>query len=164
QAPTAQQSQSWVTQLRSWHLQIPLDGIDPESFKGSFYSMRGSEPHHAADMLAPRNTPVHAVEDGKIGRLFVSRLGGNTIYEVDPTNQYVYYYAHLQKYADNLHEGDRVTKGQLIGFVGTSGNAPPNCPHLHFSVERIAPGGSVFHGTAVDPYEVFKLHSAISKL
>ncbi len=110
--------------------------------------------HYAVDMLAPRNTPVLAVESGTIGRLFNSNAGGLTIYQKSPDGKFVYYYAHLERYADNLHDGDPVARNQVIGYVGTSGNAPPNTPHLHFAISKID-GTSVFRGTPIDPFEVY---------
>jgi murein DD-endopeptidase MepM/ murein hydrolase activator NlpD len=135
---------------------VPIDGMDIESFKGGFAERRGSRPHDAVDMLSPRNTPVHAVEDGTIAKLFVSKAGGNTIYQFDPSGTLCYYYAHLERYADGLHDGQHVSQGDVIGFVGTSGNAPPNTPHLHFAVFELDADRKWWHGRALDPYQVFK--------
>lgn len=148
--------QSAIRELRSKHLSIPVDGITAESMKGSFYQSRGARQHNAADMLSPRNTPIKAVEDGTIGRLFTSAAGGITIYQKDPSGKYVYYYAHLERYADNLQNGDVVKRNQIIGYVGTTGNAPPNTPHLHFAISKAGEGGNLFHGTPIDPYEVYR--------
>jgi peptidoglycan LD-endopeptidase LytH len=137
-------------------LRVPIDGVSVESFKGGFAERRGTREHEAVDILAPRNTPVHGVEDGTIARLFVSRDGGNTIYQFDPERRLCYYYAHLQRYASALREGDRVVKGQVIGYVGTSGNAPPETPHLHFAVFELTSAHEWWKGRALDPYEVFK--------
>ena len=106
-------------------------------------------------MLAPRNTPVLAVEDGTVAKLFLSKAGGLTIYQFDPTSTYAYYYAHLERYEAGLSEGDRVKRGQRIGFVGTSGNAPPNTPHLHFAIFVLTDKKRWWDGRAVDPYVVF---------
>lgn len=142
-------------ELRGRRLTIPIDGYNPEQMKGAFYQGRVGHIHHAADLLAPRNTPIHAVEDGTIGRLFESAAGGLTVYQKDQSGQFVYYYAHLESYAEGLKDGDVVRRGQVIGYVGTSGNAPPNTPHLHFAISLIPPGGSVFKGQPIDPYEVY---------
>jgi murein DD-endopeptidase MepM/ murein hydrolase activator NlpD len=99
---------------------------------------------------------VLAVEDGRIARLFVSKAGGNTIYQFDPSGEYCYYYAHLERYADGLKEGDQVRKGQLIGYVGTSGNAPKDTPHLHFAIFRLTPDKHWWEGTPLDPFDVFR--------
>lgn len=138
------------------HLRMPIEGVSPERLKGGFSEHRAGHPHEADDILAPRNTPVHAVEDGTIAKLFYSKGGGgNTIYEFDPTGTYAYYYAHLERYADGLHEGDHVKQGQVIAYVGTSGNAPPNTPHLHFAVFQLDADRKWWHGRAVDPYPFF---------
>jgi murein DD-endopeptidase MepM/ murein hydrolase activator NlpD len=146
-----------IGELRSRALRVPLDGVDIESFKGGFLEQRdsGGRPHEAVDMLAPRNTPVHAVENGTIAKLFVSKAGGNTIYQYDPGEQVAYYYAHLERYADGLSEGSKVSRGDVIGFVGTSGNAPANTPHLHFAVFELSSDHHWWQGTPLDPYLVF---------
>jgi murein DD-endopeptidase MepM/ murein hydrolase activator NlpD len=137
-------------------LLLPISGADPESIKGHFYQARGERVHHAADILTARNTPILAVDDGRIARLFRSALGGITVYQFDPNSRYVFYYAHLERYAAGLKAGDVVRKGQVIGFVGTSGNAPPTCPHLHFSINRLDDEKRWWTGTPIDPYEVFR--------
>jgi peptidoglycan LD-endopeptidase LytH len=136
-------------------LRPPIDGNDPASWQGGFAERRGSRPHEAVDILAPRNTPIHAVEDGVIAKLFNSKAGGLTVYQFDPTGRLCYYYAHLERYAEGLQEGERVMRGQLIGYVGTSGNAPPNTPHLHFAVFQLDAERRWWQGTAIDPYLVF---------
>jgi murein DD-endopeptidase MepM/ murein hydrolase activator NlpD len=138
-------------------LEIPVQGVSGEQLVRSFHDKRdGSREHEAIDILAPRNTPVLAVEDGTIARLFVSKAGGNTIYQFDPGSEYCYYYAHLERYADGLKEGDRVKKGQVIGYVGTSGNAPKDTPHLHFAVFRLTPEKHWWEGTPLDPFDVLR--------
>src|SRR5262249_4639636 len=112
--------------------------------------------HEAVDILTPRNTPIHAVQSGTIAKLYKSRQGGLTIYQFDPTGHLCYYYAHLDHYADNLHDGDAVTRGQVIGFVGTTGNAPPNTPHLHFAVFEVGDDRHWWNGRAIDPYPLLK--------
>ena len=112
--------------------------------------------HEAIDILAPRNTPVMAVEGGKIARLFFSKAGGITVYQFDPTEQFCYYYAHLERYADGLAEGQELRKGQVIGYVGTTGNAPKDTPHLHFAVFRLTEAKRWWEGTPIDPYDVLR--------
>lgn len=153
---SAAETQAHIATLRSKKLRMPVDGADIEKVKGNFYLGRVGHMHEAIDVTAPRNTPVHAVEDGTIERFFESKNGGLTIYQKDKSGKYVYYYAHLERYDDNVHPGDKVKAGQVIGYVGTSGNAPPNTPHLHFAISTIGPQDSVFRGTALDPYEVYK--------
>jgi len=136
---------------------MPLDGEAVESLKGGFAETRGgNRPHEAVDMLAPRNTPIHAVESGTIAKLFTSKAGGLTIYQFDPTGHLCYYYAHLERYADGLKDGQAVSQGDVIGYVGTSGNAPPNTPHLHFAVFELNADKRWWQGRPLDPYLVFK--------
>jgi len=146
-----------VADLKSRRLRLPVDDADIDDMKGGFAQRRdaGSRPHEAVDILAPRNTPVHAVEDGTIAKLFQSKAGGITIYQFDPTGRFCYYYAHLQRYASGLQEGQRITRGDVIGFVGTTGNAPPNTPHLHFAVFELDQDRSWWKGRALDPYLIF---------
>jgi peptidoglycan LD-endopeptidase LytH len=136
-------------------LRVPIDGVEIESFKGGFIERRGSRQHEAVDILSPRNTPVLAVDNGTIAKLFDSKAGGHTIYQFDPTGRLAYYYAHLEKYGD-VREGQTVKQGDVIGYVGTSGNAPPNTPHLHFAVFELDETGRWWKGKPLDPYLVFK--------
>jgi peptidoglycan LD-endopeptidase LytH len=145
-----------IRELRKKNLLFPLEGIDPKTIKGSYYETRGGVLHEASDILSPRNTPVHAIEDGVIVKLFQSRFGGTTIYQFDPTSKYVYYYAHLERYAVGLKDGDKVKRGQIIGYVGTSGNAPKNTPHLHLSISVLGPDRRWWSAAPVDPYAVFQ--------
>ena len=143
--------------LASRALTIPVQGVGAAKLVDSYHDARsGSREHEALDILAPRNTPILAVEDGTIARLFQSKLGGTTIYQFDPGKQYCYYYAHLERYADGLKEGDSVHKGQVLGYVGTSGNAPKDTPHLHFAIFRLTPDKHWWEGTPIDPYNILR--------
>jgi murein DD-endopeptidase MepM/ murein hydrolase activator NlpD len=142
--------------LADRHLLIPVEGVHPDQLVRSFNDSRDGRHHEAIDILAPRNTPVRAIEDGRIARLFFSKAGGITIYQFDPTEQYCYYYAHLERYADGLVEGQPVRKGQVIGYVGTSGNAPKDTPHLHFAIFRLTEARRWWEGTPLDPYDVLR--------
>ena len=146
-----------VKELRKRHLELPVQGLKRHDLRDTFSEMRaGTRRHEALDILAPRNTPVVAVEDGTIARLFLSKPGGLTIYQFDPTSTYAYYYAHLERYADGLKDGERVKRGQVIGYVGTSGNAPPDTPHLHFAIFKLTEAKHWWQGTAIDPYRVLR--------
>jgi murein DD-endopeptidase MepM/ murein hydrolase activator NlpD len=146
-----------VGSLKGRALTMPVKDVPRSALVESFHEVRsGNREHEAIDILAPRNTPVVAVEDGTIAKLFVSKAGGNTIYQFDPTEQYAYYYAHLERYEDGLNEGDKVQKGQVIGYVGTSGNAPKDTPHLHFAVFRLTAAKHWWEGTPIDPYNVLR--------
>jgi len=143
--------------LVSRRLTIPVSGIAAEKLVRSYHDARsGGREHEALDILAPRNTPVIAVEDGTVAKLFFSKAGGNTLYQFDPNRQYSYYYAHLERYADGLKEGDQVHRGQVIGYVGTSGNAPKDTPHLHFAVFRLTADKHWWEGTPIDPYDILR--------
>jgi murein DD-endopeptidase MepM/ murein hydrolase activator NlpD len=134
-------------------LTLPIRGLTAHDIRDTFNQGRANgKPHEAADLLAPRGTPILAVEDGVIQKLFLSKPGGITIYEFDPQGIYCYYYAHLERYAEGLHEGMPVRLGEVIGYVGTSGNAPPNTPHLHFAIFRLGPEKHWWQGTAINPY------------
>ena len=148
-----------IQDLQRRDLRVPIDGADIERLKGMFAERRsgdGGHSHEAVDMLAPRNTPVRAVQDGVVAKLFFSKAGGNTIYQFDPAQQFCYYYAHLERYADGLHDGQHVSRGDVIGYVGTSGNAPPGTPHLHFAVYALTPEHRWWQGHPIDPYLVFR--------
>lgn len=149
--------------VRDSRLRVPIDGADPTTWKGAFYERRnGDRPHEAVDILAPRNTPVHAVADGAIAKLFLSKNGGNTIYQFDDNDdRRCYYYAHLERYAEGLHDGQHVSQGDVIGYVGTSGNAPPDTPHLHFAIFELDADRHWWRGRAIDPYELFANDSAL---
>jgi murein DD-endopeptidase MepM/ murein hydrolase activator NlpD len=143
--------------LRGRQLLLPVADVAATELRDHFYDARADHVHHAIDILAPRNTPVRAVEDGTIARLYLSNGGGGiAIYQIDPTETYAYYYAHLERWADGIAEGDRVTRGQTIGHVGTSGNAPPETPHLHFAITRLGPDKRWWGGSPLNPYLVFR--------
>ena len=150
-------SANFVEELRRRQLTLPVDGIKRDQLRDTFGELRGAtRRHEAIDVLAPRHAPVLAVEDGRIAKLFWSDAGGITIYQTDPTNAFVYYYAHLERYAAGLTEGDAVKRGQVIGYVGTSGNAPRDTPHLHFAIFRMTEDKRWWQGTAIDPYSVLR--------
>lgn len=155
--PTRAEVTGALSDLRGRRLDLPVQGASRGELRESFNERRdGTRVHEAIDMLAPRNTPVLAVEDGKIVKLFFSKAGGTTIYQFDPSSQYVYYYAHLEKYAKGLAEGDKVQRGQVIGYVGTSGNAPKETPHLHFAIFQLTEKKEWWKGTPLDPYLILK--------
>jgi peptidoglycan LD-endopeptidase LytH len=133
-------------------LTVPVAGIAAAALRDTYDEMRGAAPHRALDIAAKRGTPVVAVDDGRVRKLFTSDKGGLTIYQFDTEGKLCYYYAHLDNYAVGLSEGDLVHRGQVIGFVGTSGNAPENAPHLHFEVTRVGPQGSWYGGEPMNPY------------
>ncbi|MBA4094858.1 MAG: hypothetical protein C0489_12340, partial [Candidatus Accumulibacter sp.] len=121
-------------------LLVPVEGVPYAKLTDTFDQPRGQERHHEAlDIMAPKGTPVRAAADGKIVKLFDSKPGGLTLYQFDPNEQHAYYYAHLDRYADGVKEGMQVKRGDLLGYVGVTGNADPNAPHLHFAVVALTP-------------------------
>jgi murein DD-endopeptidase MepM/ murein hydrolase activator NlpD len=147
-----------VEWLRRRDLKIPVDGADDDDLRDTFFDARGSgRAHEALDIMAPRHTPVLAVDDGVIKKLFNSQGGGGiTIYQFDPTETYCYYYAHLDRYAPGLHEGQHVRRGDVIGYVGSTGNASPDAPHLHFAIFRLGLERQWWKGEPINPYPVLK--------
>lgn len=134
-------------------LRIPVEGIKLAQLSDNFDQPRGSERHHEAlDIMAPKGTKVLAVADGKVAKLFNSKPGGLTVYQFDPSSTYAYYYAHLDKYADGIKEGMEIKRGDLIGYVGVTGNASPDAPHLHFAVVQLTPEKQWWKGTPVNPF------------
>jgi murein DD-endopeptidase MepM/ murein hydrolase activator NlpD len=130
----------------------PIRGLALKDLRDSFEETHNGHRHEAIDILEPRGTPVRAVVPGTIRKLFLSKPGGTTIYQFDQTGQYCYYYAHLDRYADGLHEGMSVQPGDVIGFVGSTGNALASAPHLHFMIFELGPEKQWWKGTAINPY------------
>ena len=151
--------------LRERHLLVPVAGALPAQIEDSFDSPRdGGRRHRAVDILAPRGTPVLAADDGRILRLSTNSLGGITIYAVDPEERIVYYYAHLDHYFAGLASGEHIQRGDTLGYVGTTGNAPKNVPHLHFQVMRMPYGGKQYwNGEPINPYPLFVGDESVSR-
>jgi murein DD-endopeptidase MepM/ murein hydrolase activator NlpD len=131
---------------------LPVDGLTATNLRDTFKEVHFGHPHEAVDLPSPKGTPVRAVVPGTIRRLFLSKPGGNTIYEFDDRAVYCYYYAHLDRYAEGLREGMRVGRGDVIGFVGSTGDADPGSPHLHFAIFELGPEKQWWKGQALNPY------------
>jgi peptidoglycan LD-endopeptidase LytH len=140
----------WARQIM-----VPVEGVIRRALRDDFEAARSGGQHRALDLLAPRFTAILAADDCVIGRLSTGPVGGIVVYATDPTNQFVYYYAHLQRYRRGLAVGDRVAKGSVIGYVGTSGNAPANTPHLHFQVMKRGTGRAWWDGPSINPLLFF---------
>ncbi|HEY0139385.1 MAG TPA: M23 family metallopeptidase [Thermoanaerobaculia bacterium] len=136
---------------------IPVQGISADQLRDSFSEVRGggSRIHRAMDILAPQGTPVFAAVDGTVKKLFNSRAGGITLYQYDVAEETIYYYAHLDRYANGMAEGLFVKQGAVIGYVGVTGNAGTT-PHLHFSIERLPPTKEWWKGEPVNPYPILR--------
>jgi len=141
-----------VDKLRGRGLRIPVAGIAQEALRDSFDENRGGRHHNAIDIMAPRGASVVAVEDARVEKLFTSKAGGLTLYLFDARGEYCYYYAHLDRYAPGLAQGVSVRKGDLIGYVGSTGNAVPDAPHLHFTIFRLGPEKRWWEGTSINAY------------
>ena len=136
-------------------LAIPVADVKAADLVDTFTQARagGSRPHDAIDIMAPEGTPVYAAAPGRIEKIYFSEGGGgNTVYVRSGDGQWSYYYAHLRDYADGLVEGQPVRRGMLLGHVGHSGNASPAGPHLHFAINRMAPGEGWWQGHPINPY------------
>jgi murein DD-endopeptidase MepM/ murein hydrolase activator NlpD len=152
------EDESAIAMLRRRGLEFPVEGLDRAELRDTFSDTRGQgRSHEALDIMAPRGAPVRAVEDGTIAKLFESRGGGGlTIYQFDPSETFCYYYAHLDGYAPGIREGQTVRRGQVIGYVGSTGNASPDAPHLHFTIFQLTPERKWWKGEPLNPYPVFK--------
>lgn len=136
-------------------LAIPVAGVKQDQLVDTFTQARagGARVHDAIDVMAPAGTPVLAAAPGTVEKLFFSQGGGGiTAYVRSNDGRWMYYYAHLQGYAPGLKEGQRVERGQLIGRVGSTGNANPAGPHLHFAINRMQPGEKWYNGSPINPY------------
>jgi murein DD-endopeptidase MepM/ murein hydrolase activator NlpD len=138
------------------HPIVPISGADAAKLADTFKEVRDGHKHEALDISAPRGTPVRAAVEGNVVKLFNSKAGGLTVYQFDDSGKLCYYYAHLERYAPNLKEGALLRQGDILGYVGTSGDVPANAPHLHFAVFRLGPDKKWYHGTAIDPLPMLR--------
>jgi murein DD-endopeptidase MepM/ murein hydrolase activator NlpD len=152
--PETQITANYVGQV---HLIIPVAGVRPEQLLDTFDDARSEgRVHDAIDIVAPAGTPVLAATDGKILKLFQSERGGTTIYQLSTDEKTIYYYAHLQRYADNLTEGSFVRQGDTIAYVGDTGNAGAGNYHLHFSIAAVSDPKRYWEGTNINPYPLLR--------
>ncbi|HMJ93975.1 MAG TPA: M23 family metallopeptidase [Allosphingosinicella sp.] len=133
---------------------IPVAGVKSKDLLDTFTQARsGGRVHDAIDIMAPHGTPVFAAAPGTVEKLFFSKGGGGiSAYVRSPDGKWTYYYAHLQDYAPSLREGAQVRRGDPIGRVGSTGNANPAGPHLHFAIHRMEQGEKWYQGAAINPY------------
>jgi len=144
-------------------LALPVQGIKPDQLVDTYTQARagGARRHDAIDIMAGEGTPVLAAADGKVEKLFFSDGGGGiTVYVRSPDQRWTYYYAHLQRYAPGLAEGQQVKRGQVLGRVGHTGNANPAGPHLHFAINRMEPGQKWYDGEPINPYPLLAAKKA----
>jgi murein DD-endopeptidase MepM/ murein hydrolase activator NlpD len=132
---------------------MPVEGVGPEQLQDTFADARSEgRVHDAIDIIAPRGTPVRAAADGRVVKLFNSEKGGITLYQLFPDERTVFYYAHLDRYADGIAEGRLLRRGETIAYVGDTGNAQPGNYHLHFQIYVITDPKKIWDGTPINPY------------
>ncbi|CAM3046213.1 hypothetical protein SPAN111604_01095 [Sphingomonas antarctica] len=155
-APAIPVAQSGSAQPLPSGLVMPVQGVKSDQLTDTWHQSRegGARVHEAIDIMAPGGTPVLAALPGTVEKLFQSDRGGTTIYIRTDDSKWTAYYAHLRGYAPGLAEGQRITAGQLIGYVGDTGDAGPGNFHLHFALNRMAPGERWWQGTAINPYPI----------
>ncbi|HZT59205.1 MAG TPA: M23 family metallopeptidase [Pyrinomonadaceae bacterium] len=144
--------------LASMRLLIPVAGVRPEALRDTFDDARSEgRVHDAIDIMAARDTPVVAAADGRVVKLFQSAKGGTTIYQLAAADEHlVFYYAHLDHYADGLAEGHVARRGETIGYVGDTGDAGPGNTHLHFQIYRVADPKHFWTGENINPYPLLR--------
>ena len=148
-------AQSERAPLAVHRLGFPVKGY-AANLRDTFAEGRGHRRHEALDIMAPRGTPVVAADDGRVARVYRSVMGGLGVYQFDRDERHVFYYAHLDRYAEGLAPGTWLRRGDLVGFVGSTGNAPEHAPHLHFAMFEVGADKRWWRGKAVDPYPLLK--------
>ena len=139
--------------LSTRRLMIPVQGIAAKQLQNTYDNARSEgRQHNAIDIMAPQGTPVLAVDDGAVIKLFQSDKGGITLYQLDPSGKYAYYYAHLERYADGIAEGKQLRRGEVIGYVGDTGNAGKGNYHLHFEITKLTAPRKWYGGVPINPY------------
>ncbi len=153
--PTPQPGE--VLPAASGRLIIPVQGVRPQDLTDTYAQARGSgRRHDAIDIPAPRGTPVLAAAPGVVLKRFHSERGGTALYHLSLDRQTVYYYAHLDRYAEGLTEGTALRQGEVLGYVGDSGNAGQGNCHLHFEITTTADPARYWGGTPQNPYPLLR--------
>jgi peptidoglycan LD-endopeptidase LytH len=154
-APTVSITEVDLDYLRRRALLIPVSGVTAKQLRNTYDDARSQgRQHNAIDIIAPQGAPVVAVDDGPIIKLFQSDRGGITLYQLDPSGKYAYYYAHLSRYADGIVEGKQLKRGEVLGFVGDTGNAGAGNFHLHFEVTKLVAPRKWYGGVPLNPYQL----------
>ena len=153
-----------IEELHYRGLLVPVAGIDASRIPNTFNDARdGQRKHNAVDILAKRGTPVLSADDGTILKVGTNALGGNTVWAVDANRRFVYYYAHLDRWADGLRDGMALQRGDVLGYVGTTGNAPKDIPHLHFQLLRYTNDKRYYDGPPLNPLPFFILPTSTTR-
>jgi uncharacterized membrane protein len=152
--------------LLAREIAMPLDGVDPATLRSNFDERRGggTRQHQALDIMAARRTPVKSAAKGRVLKLFTSAAGGLMIYAADSSERFILMYAHLDGYASGLRDGAPIARGQVIGYVGSTGNATASAPHLHFAVARSADVKRWSKGKPIDPVPVLQAARFVRQL
>ena len=138
-------------------MSAPLMNLEHAELADSFFHRRGRGLHYAIDIMRPIGDPLYAVVDGVVQQLAWSPRGGRSVYLTDRDGQYRFFYCHLSKYADGLKAGDLVQRGDLIGYVGNTGNARYSAPHLHFEIVRLVKSSATaMISRVVNPYPILR--------
>jgi peptidoglycan LD-endopeptidase LytH len=147
----------------SAELMIPIAGVQPSELRDTFHEPRGggTRMHEALDIMAPRGTPVLSAAPGRVLKLHNSKDGGLMVYAADSSERFVLMYAHLDHYADGMRDGAPLRRGQVIGYVGSTGDAQPNAPHLHFAIAHPRDVKFWWTGTAIDPRPLLRRPAAV---
>lgn len=155
-APHPPEHDAFLNALYERGLLVPVQGVAASQIPDTFKDPRdGVRVHNAEDILAKRGTPVLAADDGSVIHVGKNTLGGNVVWTTDPSRRFAFYYAHLERYAKGLHDGQAISRGEVLGYVGTSGNAPKDVPHLHFQLLRIVKGVRYSEGPPLNPLPFF---------
>jgi peptidoglycan LD-endopeptidase LytH len=150
-----------VHSLPSNRLLLPVAGVKPSALRDAYTEARsGGREHQAIDIMAPRGSEVVSAADGVLLKLHNSALGGLMVYAADATDSFIFMYGHLDAYATGLVPGMSLRRGQLLGYVGSTGNVSPNAPHLHFAISRGKPSERWWSGTPLNPYPLLA-HAAV---
>ncbi len=137
-------------------LVVPVAGVAKAALRDTYDEVRGTRKHEALDILAPRGAAVLSAAPGRVLKLFESKAGGLMVYAADSTERFILMYAHLDAYQPGLADGQPLRRGQPLGAVGTTGNAPPTVPHLHFAVARSSDVTQWWKGLPVNPYPLLR--------
>ena len=154
--PRPPEHDALLTELYARGLLVPVQGVTASQIPDTFNDPRdGVRIHNSQDILAKRGTPVIAADDGSVIHVGTNKLGGKVVWTTDPSHKLAYYYAHLDHYAKGLHDGQSISRGDVLGYVGTTGNAPKDVPHLHFQLLKIVKGVRYSEGPPVNPLPFF---------
>ena len=146
-----------VVVIKPGSLTIPVVGVRPEQLRDTYSESRAEgRAHNALDIMAKCDTQVVAATAGKIVKLFQSERGGVTIYQMGADNRTVYYYAHLARYAGGLAEGRFAQEGEVIGYVGDTGNVVHGDCHLHFAIWTVTDPKRYWDGENINPYPLLR--------